>query len=130
MFCKPGSLMGLPPSSSNSVLTSRLEYPLDNAFNVSTIIHMEISFDSTKSERNVSERGLPFTLVEELDWSSAVVEEDARKDYGEHRYQALGKIADRLHAVVFTPRANKVHVISLRKANQREVKDYEQKTKP
>ena len=39
-------------------------------------------------------------------------------------------IGDRLHAVVFTPRADKVQVISLRKANQREVKNYGQETKP
>jgi uncharacterized DUF497 family protein len=30
-----------------------------------------------------------------------------------------------LHVMVFTPRANKAHVISLRKANKREVKRYE-----
>lgn len=91
---------------------------------------MEISFDPVKSERNVTDRGLPFTLPEQLDWSGAVIEEDVRKNYGERRYLALGMIGDRLHAVVFTPRADKVHVISLRKANQREVKDYEQKTQP
>jgi uncharacterized DUF497 family protein len=90
---------------------------------------MEISFDPAKSERNVTDRGLPFTLVEQLDWSGAVIEEDDRKDYGERRYRVLGFIGDRLHAVVFTPRAGKVHVISLRKANQREVKNHEQKAK-
>jgi hypothetical protein len=91
---------------------------------------MEISFDPVKSDRNVTDRGLPFTLLEQMDWSGAVIKEDVRKTYGERRYLALGMIGDRLHAVVFTPRAGKVHVISLRKANQREVKDYEQKTKP
>ncbi len=91
---------------------------------------MEISFDPAKSERNATDRGLPFTLVEQLDWSGAIIEEDVRNNYGERRYFALGLIGDRLHAVVFTPRADKVHVISLRKANQREVKDYEQKTQP
>ena len=82
---------------------------------------MEISFDPAKSQRNVTDRGLPFTLVEQLDWSGAIIEEYVRQDYGERRYLALGMIGDRLHAVVFTPRADKVHVISLRKANQREV---------
>lgn len=91
---------------------------------------MEISFDPSKNERNLADRGLPFTLVEQLDWSSAIIEEDVRKNYGESRYLALGLIDGRLHALVFTPRAGKVHVISLRKANRREVKDYEQKTKP
>jgi uncharacterized protein len=97
---------------------------------VSTIIHIEISFDPAKSERNVTDRGLPFSLVAQMEWSGAVIKEDVRKNYGERRYLALGMIGDRLHAVVFTPRADKVHVISLRKANQREMKNYGQETKP
>ena len=88
---------------------------------------MDISFDPAKSERNERERGLPFSLVEQFDWSGALIEEDSRKDYGERRFRVLGFLSDRLHAVVFTPRAGKVHVISLRKANEREVKCYAQK---
>ena len=91
---------------------------------------MEISLDPSKSERNERDRGLPFSLVAQLDWSGAVIVEDDRKDYGERRYRALGFIGDRLHAVVFTPRAGKVHVISLRKANKREVEQHGQKVKP
>jgi uncharacterized DUF497 family protein len=91
---------------------------------------MEVSFDPPKNERNVSERGLPFSLVAQLDWASAMIEEDTRKDYGERRFRVLGFIGKRLYAVVFTPRAGKVHVISLRKANAREVKQHEQASKP
>ncbi len=71
-----------------------------------------------------------FSRVTQFDWSDAVINEDVRKDYGERRYRALGYIGDRLHAVVFTPRAGKVHVISLRKANKREVNQHEQKAQP
>jgi uncharacterized DUF497 family protein len=84
-----------------------------------------ISFDPRKSERNIAQRGLPFKLVEEFEWDSALVVEDTRRDYGERRFQALGLIIGRLHALVFTPRAGGVHVISLRKANRREVRLYE-----
>ena len=91
---------------------------------------MTISFDPAKNERNVADRGLPFTLVAQLEWSGAVIKEDVRQNYGERRYLALGMIEGRLHAVVFTPRAGTVHVISLRKANQREVQIYEQEAKP
>jgi uncharacterized DUF497 family protein len=87
-----------------------------------------ISFDPAKNERNIAERGIPFDLVEEFEWDTALVAEDLRKDYGEHRFQALGLIAWRLYALVFTPRAGKVHVISLRKANPREMKRYEAQT--
>ena len=45
-----------------------------------------------------------------------------RKDDGETRYAALGPIEGRLHCVCFTVRGNKLRIISLRKANEREVK--------
>jgi uncharacterized protein len=86
---------------------------------------VSISFDPRKNERNIAERGLSFELVEEFEWNSALVVEDSRRDYGERRFQALGLIDGRLHALVFTPRAGRVHVISLRKANRREVGHYE-----
>ena len=89
---------------------------------------MQISFDPDKNEANIQSRGLPFDLVGQLDWLSAIIEEDLRHDYGERRYLVLGHIAERLHAVVFTPRTGLIHVISLRKANAREVKIYAPKT--
>jgi len=91
---------------------------------------VDISFDAAKSARNVSERGLSFALVEQLDWSGAVIDEDARKNYGERRFRVLGFIEGRLHAVVFTPREGRVYVISLRKANKREVQYHAQKAQP
>ncbi|MCY1276029.1 Ribonuclease toxin, BrnT, of type II toxin-antitoxin system [compost metagenome] len=90
---------------------------------------MEISYDPGKCQRNIEARGLSFELVRELEWSSALVVEDLRRDYGERRFQVLGYIGERLHALVFTPRDGAVHVISLRKANSREVKRYEQATR-
>ena len=90
----------------------------------------DISFDLAKSHHNEVERGLPFSLVVDLDWSSALIKEDTRRDYGERRLQVLGLIHGRLHAMVFTPRHDKVHVISLRKANNREVKHHEQTQNP
>lgn len=86
---------------------------------------MRLSFDPAKNERNIALRGIPFTAAEAFDWSSAWVVEDVRKDYGERRFQAMGLIDDRVHVLVFTPRDGAVHVISLRKANAREVKRYE-----
>jgi uncharacterized protein len=64
---------------------------------------MEVTFDPAKNASNVRDRNLTFTLVEQLDWASAVVEEDTRKAYGERRFRVLGFIGERLHAVVFTP---------------------------
>lgn len=81
--------------------------------------------DPEKERRNIAERGLSLDLVELLDWTTALIWEDRRREYGERRYCVLGFIDDRLHSVVFTPRNGKPRVISLRKANQREVIRYE-----
>ena len=81
--------------------------------------------DRGKEDRNLAERSLSMDLAEHLDWATALIWEDTRKDYGERRYCVLGFIGERLHSVVFTPRDGKPRVISLRKANKREVKRYE-----
>jgi uncharacterized DUF497 family protein len=72
---------------------------------------MDVSFDSDKSEKNLRERGISFDLAAGFEWVSALIVEDLRRNYGERRFQALGLIENRLHMMVFTPRANKVHVI-------------------
>lgn len=92
---------------------------------VGTIKVMLITFDPTKNARNLAERGIPFRMALRLDWATALVAEDLRKDYGERRFQAVGFIGERLHVVLFTPRPPALHVISLRKANKREEARYE-----
>jgi hypothetical protein len=85
---------------------------------------MKITFDPKKNDDNIRDRLLSFNEVSKLEWSSAVILEDVRKDYGERRFRVFGYIDERLYAVVFTPREDVVHVISFRKANSREVKNY------
>ena len=78
----------------------------------------------------MASRGLAFSLADDLDWSTALIVEDPRKDYGERRYQAIGMIGEDLHMLVFTPRDSGVHVISPRRANQRERTRYATQAKP
>ena len=87
---------------------------------------LNLEFDPKKNEKNISERGISFELVYEFDWQSAWIWQDIRKIYPEVRYCALGYINSRLYALVFTETALGIRVISLRKANKREVKKYEQ----
>lgn len=86
---------------------------------------MRITFDPAKNARNIHERDLPFELVADLDWETAVSVEDTRKDYGEQRLRVLAFLGDRLHAAVITMRGDAMHVISFRKANIKEVRRYE-----
>ncbi|WP_343044561.1 BrnT family toxin [Allomesorhizobium camelthorni] len=66
--------------------------------------------------------------AEEFDFSTAIVATDDRNDYGEVREVAAGFVGQRLHIIVFTMRNDVCHIISLRKANKREIKTYVQKT--
>jgi uncharacterized DUF497 family protein len=77
----------------------------------------DLSFDPTKSARNATSRGLPFDIVAEFEWHSALIAEDLRRDYGERRFQALGWIEARLCALVFTPRDTKRHEAAIQTRN-------------
>lgn len=90
---------------------------------------MEFEFDHKKNERNISERRLSFTEVENFDFATAVSEPDLRYDYGEIRIKTIGYIDDRLHVLCFKPISrSRIRVISLRKANSKERKKYEKST--
>ena len=86
---------------------------------------MKITFDGLKNERNITARGLSFERASTFAFETALIWRDDRRDYGEIRYSAIGMMEDRLHALVFTETTDGIRVISLRKANAREVKRYE-----
>jgi uncharacterized DUF497 family protein len=79
-----------------------------------------IRFDPAKSRRNIETRGLSFELVEEMDWSTALITVDDRKLYPEPRYIARGMINGKVHTVVFSFESGAIRVISLRLANRKE----------
>ena len=90
---------------------------------------MAVTLDLAKNAENIAERGLSFEQVAELDWDTAVIGEDTRHDYGEPRQLVVARLDGRLHAAVVTPRGEDLHVISFRKANKREAKQYGKKDK-
>ena len=64
---------------------------------------MQIEFDPAKDAANLAKHGVSLALARELDWEAALVWVDDRFEYGEVR-----------------------RIISLRRANRREVKRYVQ----
>ena len=62
-----------------------------------------------------------FSDVQELFEGEKLVVPDTRKDYGESRMIAIGRINGRLVIGVFTQRSNIVRIISVRKANERQI---------
>lgn len=85
---------------------------------------MNITYDASKNATNLAKHGVSLALAEQLEWESAVIWPDLRKDYGEPRCVGLGYIGDRLFTVVFVDRDACRRIISLRKANQREERIY------
>ena len=89
---------------------------------------MKIDFDPVKSEQNTRLRSLSFDRAGDFDWETAIYYVDNRIDYPEARIVALGFLDVRLHVICFTPIDGGVRIISLRKANRREIRYYEEET--
>lgn len=85
---------------------------------------MRTIYDPAKNEANIAKHGVALSEAEAVEWESALVWRDERRDYGERRYCAIGYIHLRLYFVVFADRAESRRIISLCKANAREVKRY------
>lgn len=85
---------------------------------------MNITFDSTKDAANVTKHGVSLAKAAQMEWDSAVVWPDARRVYDEPRQCGIGYIGLRLFFVAFVDRVDGRRVISLRKANLREVNRY------
>jgi uncharacterized DUF497 family protein len=87
---------------------------------------MEISYDASKRDRTLAERGLDFEDAVEVFAGPAIDLLDDRKDYGETRWVTYGLLKGRMVALVWTARGNGRHIISMRKANDREKKAYQE----
>ena len=81
---------------------------------------MRITFDQTKRDQALAERGLDFADAEVVFAGVTVEIEDTRKNYGEPRIICYGLLAGRMVVVGYTPRGADRHVFSMRKANERE----------
>ncbi|TAK92046.1 MAG: BrnT family toxin [Burkholderiaceae bacterium] len=85
---------------------------------------MQIEFDPAKNEANQTKHGVSLSLAAELDWEAALVWIDGRFDYRETRMIALAPKTGMLYYVAFVDRGTVRRIISLRRANRREVKHY------
>jgi len=88
---------------------------------------MNIEFDPRKDEENTEKHGVSLADAAGLQWDLVWAIEDFRNEYGERRMIGYGPIADRVYCVVYTERRGIRRIISLRKANRREVRLYADK---
>jgi len=88
-----------------------------------------ITYDPAKDSSNQAKHGLSLALAVGLEWDTLECKPDTRRDYGEPRQIGYAISGDRLYCVVFVDRPagapTERRIISLRKANSREVKSYE-----
>jgi uncharacterized protein len=87
---------------------------------------MRIEFDANKDATNQAKHGVSLSLAVELDWEAALVWVDERFEYNEIRMIALAPKTEILYYVAFVERGSVRRIISLRRANRREVKHYVQ----
>ena len=85
---------------------------------------MRIEFDSAKDASNQAKHGVSLALAGELDWEAALVWTDDRFEYAELRMMALAPKTEVLYCVAFVDRGAARRIISLPRANRREVKHY------
>ena len=91
---------------------------------------VELEWDDVKSDDCFAHRGFAFAYAVRafLD-PDRLIGSGRRWDYGEECYRLLGGTEGRVFVVIYTMRGSVIRLISNRKANRKEVQEYEQNTR-
>ena len=116
----PGGRFGASAFQASDKLKCRYRKALRMRHYVGTLIRMDITFDPSKREKTLTERGLDFALAGEVFAGRTLTLTDDRFDYGETRFQSYGFLAGRVVMVVWTQRGEARHIISMRHCHERE----------
>lgn len=81
-------------------------------------------WDEAKRVSNLAKHKVDFVDVVAFDWGINITREDDDVD-GEQRFVSIAAIYGVLHVLMWTERGEAVRVISLRKAERREIKAFE-----
>jgi uncharacterized DUF497 family protein len=87
-------------------------------------------WDHEKNAANRRKHGIAFEdilPIFELAEVEGLIIEDRRQDYGEERFVLLCPFMGKIYHVTFTWREDRIRLISARRANPREVQDYERR---
>jgi uncharacterized DUF497 family protein len=85
---------------------------------------MNVTFDPAKDALNLVNHHMTLALAADLDWETLLAKPDSRQEYGEERMVGYALMNARLYCVIYVDRDESRRIISLRKANSREVKHY------
>jgi uncharacterized protein len=96
---------------------------LTKLFIVGTQI-VKITFDPNKREATLKDRRVDFLDAPDVFAGPTIDQIDDRQNYGETRIINIGLLRGRMVIVVWTERGEARHIISMRKANDREKARY------
>ncbi len=85
---------------------------------------MKIEFDPEKREKTLLHRGVDMAHAAEVLVGRTFTTKDERFDYGEDRFITFGLLNGRMMFVAWTLRDEVYRIISMRKANDREQKEF------
>ncbi|NES21511.1 MAG: BrnT family toxin [Symploca sp. SIO3E6] len=87
---------------------------------------MIFEWDEKKAAANIAKHGISFErAIQVFADNSRIVRVDDRFAYGEERLITIGHLEERLCVVVYVERLETtIRIISARKANKREIKEY------
>jgi hypothetical protein len=86
---------------------------------------MGFEWDDTKDAINRRKHGLGLRDAAEIFRGYVLIAEDARRDYGEQRFVALGEYDGEVVRLVFTERDRNIRIITAWKANRNDRKSYQ-----
>ena len=85
---------------------------------------MTVTYDPAKRAVTLHQRGLDFADADEVFAGRTATRVDDRKDYGELRLITAGHLHGRFVVLVWTPREDARHIISMRHGHGREEQDW------
>ncbi|MBX9885576.1 MAG: BrnT family toxin [Novosphingobium sp.] len=85
---------------------------------------MKVTFDDQKRQNTLAERVLDFLDAPSVFEGPTLTQEDDRFAYPEPRFQTYGLFEGRLVMFAWTPIPEGIHVISMRKCNDREQRKF------
>ena len=91
---------------------------------VDTHICMDISFDPTKRDQTIENRGLDFADAGKVFIGKTITVEDNRRDCGEIRFITAGHLNGRCVVLVWAQRGESRRIISMRHAHADEEKNW------
>ena len=88
---------------------------------------MQLEWDEAKNKKNREKHGIDFAESHNFPWEDAGIVDRSRRKDGEKRFAAVGWLYGKLYTVIFTHRGEALRIISMRRANSREEREYEKK---